>query len=264
MKTALREIAQIHTGDFRLTPSQNLTISGVTDAQKPMIDAILARHGLTEENKQSRLRLNALSCVALPTCGLALAESERALPEILAKFETVLDEAGLRRRRHQPARHRLPQRLRPPLPRGDRLCRQGPQQIRALPRREVQRHAPQPPRLARASPSTKPWRCSRRSSSATPSNARTAKASATFATARSSPRTRPSTASAPPANPPSPENNPPHGGSGSRPDPNLAPSPGGYWMFRYLAVCSGMGGDGERDREVFPPRSQTPFGNASL
>jgi sulfite reductase (NADPH) hemoprotein beta-component len=96
MKTALREIAQVHTGDFRLTPSQNLTISGVTPAQKPVINAILAKHGLANENKRSRLRLNALSCVALPTCGLALAESERVLPEILGKFEAVLDEAGLR------------------------------------------------------------------------------------------------------------------------------------------------------------------------
>ena len=96
MKTALREIAQIHTGDFRLTPSQNLSIAGVTDAQKPKIDAILTRHGLANENKQSRMRLNALSCVALPTCGLALAESERALPDLLAKFEAILDEAGLR------------------------------------------------------------------------------------------------------------------------------------------------------------------------
>jgi len=96
MKTALREIAEIHTGDFRLTPSQNLSIAGVTSEQKPLIDAILTRHGLTAENKQSGLRLNALSCVALPTCGLALAESERALPEILEKFESVLDEAGLK------------------------------------------------------------------------------------------------------------------------------------------------------------------------
>jgi sulfite reductase (NADPH) hemoprotein beta-component len=96
MKTALREIAKVHTGDFRLTPSQNLTISGVTAVQKPVIDAILARHNLTNENAQSGLRLNALSCVALPTCGLALAESERMLPELIEKFETVLDEAGLR------------------------------------------------------------------------------------------------------------------------------------------------------------------------
>lgn len=96
MKTALREIARIHEGDFRLTPSQNLTISGVSAAKKAEINAILEKHGLSHENNRSSLRLNALSCVALPTCGLALAESERALPEILQKFETVLDEAGLR------------------------------------------------------------------------------------------------------------------------------------------------------------------------
>jgi sulfite reductase (NADPH) hemoprotein beta-component len=96
MKTALREIAQVHTGDFRLTPSQNLSIAGVTEAQKPVIDGILAKHGLTGENNRSRLRLNALSCVALPTCGLALAESERVLPAILEKFETVLEEVGLK------------------------------------------------------------------------------------------------------------------------------------------------------------------------
>jgi sulfite reductase (NADPH) hemoprotein beta-component len=96
LKTALREIAEVHTGDFRLTPSQNLSIAGVTSEKKPVIDAILKKHGLTEENKQTGLRLNALSCVALPTCGLALAESERILPDILAKFENVLDEAGLR------------------------------------------------------------------------------------------------------------------------------------------------------------------------
>jgi sulfite reductase (NADPH) hemoprotein beta-component len=96
MKTALREIAQIHTGDFRLTPSQNLSLAGITEQNKPLIEAILSRHGLGAENNRSRLRLNALSCVALPTCGLALSESERALPEILEKFEAVLDAAGLR------------------------------------------------------------------------------------------------------------------------------------------------------------------------
>ncbi len=97
MKTALREIAEIHSGDFRLTPSQNLTISGVTPGLKPSIDAILEKHGLAGENTGSGMRLNALSCVALPTCGLALAESERILPDILAKIEPVLAEAGLRR-----------------------------------------------------------------------------------------------------------------------------------------------------------------------
>ena len=95
LKTAMREIAELHTGDFRLTPSQNLTISGVTPEQKPVVDDILTRHGLHSGHGRSGLRLNALSCVALPTCGLALAESERVLPDIVEKFETVLDEAGL-------------------------------------------------------------------------------------------------------------------------------------------------------------------------
>ncbi len=96
MKTALREIAEFHTGDFRLTPSQNLTISGITDEGRSRIEEVLTRHQLTAENARSGIRLNALSCVALPTCGLALAESERALPDLLARFETILEEAGLR------------------------------------------------------------------------------------------------------------------------------------------------------------------------
>ncbi len=96
LKTALREIAKVHSGDFRLTPSQNLSISGVTAEQKPLIESLLAQHGITDDLLRSGLRRNALSCVALPTCGLALAESERALPDILARFETVLDEAGLK------------------------------------------------------------------------------------------------------------------------------------------------------------------------
>ncbi|HEX9784978.1 MAG TPA: NADPH-dependent assimilatory sulfite reductase hemoprotein subunit [Opitutaceae bacterium] len=95
MKKAIREIAEIHKGDFRLTPSQNLTISGVSDEEKPRLEAILARHDLDRENERTGLRLNALSCVALPTCGLALAEAERQLPSMLADLEHVILDAGL-------------------------------------------------------------------------------------------------------------------------------------------------------------------------
>ncbi len=96
MKTALREIARIHEGDFRVTTSQNISISGVTDPQKARIEAILAQHGLADQHRQGGLRLNALACVSLPTCGLALAEAERALPALLASLEAVLDDCGLR------------------------------------------------------------------------------------------------------------------------------------------------------------------------
>ncbi len=96
LKTGLREIARIHDGDLRVTPSQNLSLSGVSAARKPRIEALLAAHGLADQNRQSGLRLNALACVALPTCGLALAEAERALPALLTRLEAVLDDCGLR------------------------------------------------------------------------------------------------------------------------------------------------------------------------
>ncbi len=95
-KSAFREIAGIHEGDFRLTPNQNLMITGITDAKKTEIEAILDRHGLAKALDQSGLRLNAMSCPALPTCGLALAESERVFPEILETLEEEIEMAGLR------------------------------------------------------------------------------------------------------------------------------------------------------------------------
>ncbi len=95
-KSALREIAGIHEGDFRLTPNQNLLIAGVTDAKKPEIEAVLEKHGVAGALSQTGLRLNAMSCPALPTCGLALAESERVLPEVLETLEQEVESAGLR------------------------------------------------------------------------------------------------------------------------------------------------------------------------
>ncbi len=95
-KTGLREIAKIHTGDFRLTPNQNLIIGGVTDEQKPRIEALLEKYKLDQASRMTGLRLNAMACVALPTCGLALAESERYLPDLVSQLEEVIEEGGLR------------------------------------------------------------------------------------------------------------------------------------------------------------------------
>ena len=96
LKTGLREIAKVHKGDLRLTGNQNLIISNVSASDKGQIEALLERYGLVNPGNLSGLRRNALSCVALPTCGLALAESERELPQLVAKIETILEEAGLR------------------------------------------------------------------------------------------------------------------------------------------------------------------------
>jgi sulfite reductase (NADPH) hemoprotein beta-component len=96
LKTALREIALAHKGDFRLTANQNLIIASVRPEERPVIDALLRKHKLDRANDASGLALNAMSCVALPTCGLALAESERYLPKLVANLETEMEAAGLR------------------------------------------------------------------------------------------------------------------------------------------------------------------------
>ena len=94
-KTGLREIAKIHTGDFRLTANQNLVVGGVTEEQKPRIEALLAQYKLDIPAHITGLRLNSMACVALPTCGLALAESERYLPSLISELDQVIDECGL-------------------------------------------------------------------------------------------------------------------------------------------------------------------------
>jgi sulfite reductase (NADPH) hemoprotein beta-component len=95
-KTGLREIAKIHTGDFRLTANQNLIIGGVTEEQKPRLEALLAQYKLDIPEQITGLRLNSMACVALPTCGLALAESERYLPSLIGELDQVIEECGLR------------------------------------------------------------------------------------------------------------------------------------------------------------------------
>ena len=97
LRSALREIALVHQGDFRLTANQNLIIANVSAENRPRIESLLSRHRLDTANEASGLKLNALSCVALPTCGLALAESERYLPEIVAELEREFAEVGLAR-----------------------------------------------------------------------------------------------------------------------------------------------------------------------
>ncbi|KAI0998207.1 Sulfite reductase [NADPH] subunit beta [Podosphaera aphanis] len=96
MKTALREIAKVHKGEFRLTANQNLIISNVSDAELITMKDILVKYKL-DNAQTSGLRLSSLACVALPTCGLALAEAERYLPTIISKLEGTVGAVGLRR-----------------------------------------------------------------------------------------------------------------------------------------------------------------------
>ena len=92
-QSALRTIAQMHDGDFRITPNQNLIISNVPTEKQAEIERIAREAGLLAP--WSGLRRNSMACVALPTCGLALAESERYLPELLDALDQKLAAHGL-------------------------------------------------------------------------------------------------------------------------------------------------------------------------
>ncbi len=92
-QSALREIAQLHEGDFRITPNQNLVIASVPTTQQAEVERIAREADLLAP--WSGLRRNSMACVALPTCGLALAESERYLPDLLAALDEQLSAHGL-------------------------------------------------------------------------------------------------------------------------------------------------------------------------
>ena len=94
MRTGLREIAKIHKGEFRLTGNQHLTLSNVHDEDKPAIVSLMKQYKL-DNTQFSAMRLSSSACVAFPTCGLAMAESERYLPELITKLESCLEENGL-------------------------------------------------------------------------------------------------------------------------------------------------------------------------
>ncbi|GAB1769904.1 assimilatory sulfite reductase (NADPH) hemoprotein subunit [Priestia megaterium] len=96
LMTGLREIAKVHSGDFRLTANQNLIIANVSTQKKKQISDLIEQYGLTDGKHYSALRRSSLACVSLPTCGLAMAEAERYLPVLVEKIEAIVDENGLR------------------------------------------------------------------------------------------------------------------------------------------------------------------------
>lgn len=91
LMSGMRAIAGLHQGTLVLTPNQNLVVAGVRD--RAAVEALLQEYGLA--GTASALRQRAMACVAFPTCGLALAESERYLPSLISKLDGLMAEAGL-------------------------------------------------------------------------------------------------------------------------------------------------------------------------
>ena len=95
-RLALRKIAEEVPCQFRLTANQNVIIARVDQANKQRVEDILRDFGVTLPDQLSGIRLNSIACTALPTCSLALAESERYLPKLVDELETIIDGLGLR------------------------------------------------------------------------------------------------------------------------------------------------------------------------
>jgi sulfite reductase (NADPH) hemoprotein beta-component len=95
-KVALRQIAERCPNiEFRLTANQNVILANVSETDKVGINSILSRHGVKTENQASVLHAASMACPALPTCGLALAESERMLPSLVDRIEQLCGDLGL-------------------------------------------------------------------------------------------------------------------------------------------------------------------------
>jgi sulfite reductase (NADPH) hemoprotein beta-component len=91
--SALRRIAELHDGDLRITANQNLIVASVPPLRRAAVEQIASDNALLAP--RSGLRRNSMACVALPTCGLALAESERYLPDLLDALDERLAAHGL-------------------------------------------------------------------------------------------------------------------------------------------------------------------------
>jgi sulfite reductase (NADPH) hemoprotein beta-component len=87
LKTALRAVVEKFQPEIRLTPGNNVILANIAPADQPAIDRLLAGHG-----GGTALRRASMACVALPTCGLAVAEAERYLPKLISQIEELTNE----------------------------------------------------------------------------------------------------------------------------------------------------------------------------
>ncbi len=87
LKSFFKTVAQLNVCDFRISANQNLILGNISEANKHSIEELLSQYNVQFE--QSLLKNNAMACVALPTCSLAMAEAERYLPTLVDKIEQL-------------------------------------------------------------------------------------------------------------------------------------------------------------------------------
>ncbi len=117
LRSALRELVSTLRCEVRLTPQQNLLLTGLGATDRGRVARTLRAAGVTLTEDVDTAVVHSMACPAYPTCGLAVAESERVLPSLIRRIGVVQAAAGPRHAADQLPHDRLPQRLRPPLPR---------------------------------------------------------------------------------------------------------------------------------------------------
>jgi sulfite reductase (ferredoxin) len=94
-RTGLRKIVDELRPEVRLTAQQNVILAGIDPADRPRIEELMAEHGIVPVEAIPQAIRNSMACPAIPTCGLAVAEAERAMPSLIRQLATLLDEVGL-------------------------------------------------------------------------------------------------------------------------------------------------------------------------
>jgi sulfite reductase (ferredoxin) len=94
-RSGLRAVIEQFQLATRLTAQQNILLTGINAQDRAGVDALLAEYGILTVKQISAVRRNALACVALPTCGLAITEAERVFPAVIDEVEDVLDELDI-------------------------------------------------------------------------------------------------------------------------------------------------------------------------
>ena len=95
LKTAIRKVCTTLKPDVRLTPHQSILFTDIAPADRPVLEQIFREHGVKLDDELSLVRRWSMACVAWPTCGLAITESERALPGLVDLLEVELAKLGL-------------------------------------------------------------------------------------------------------------------------------------------------------------------------
>jgi sulfite reductase (ferredoxin) len=94
-RTGLRKIVDELRPQVRLTAQQNVILAGIDPADRPRVEELMAEHGIAAVESIPHAIRNSMACPAIPTCGLAVAEAERALPSLIRRLATLLEEVGL-------------------------------------------------------------------------------------------------------------------------------------------------------------------------